>query len=176
LGAWSNGGLAFRILFLLEKLQSKKARAVIATACGVKQYAEQRWGVTLRRFYVKPASVNMKLFKPGHNKDPELLKEFGLEEKVVCVYAGKIGGIYLEAEIFDFFKAASEHWGNDFRALLLTDASGEQVRKLAAGSGLGPDVVMSRFVPFTDVARHLGLGDFAINPVRPIPTKKYCTC
>lgn len=175
LGDWRRDGLAFRILFQLEKLQSRRASAVIATTRGVKDYAEQRWRVRLGRFYVKPASVDMQLFKPDLQKDPELLREFGLEGKLVCVYAGKIGGIYLEREIFDFFQAAATHWGDDFRVLLLTNTDEKRVRELALASGVDPANVISRFVPFAEVPRHLGLGDFAINPVRPIPTKKYCT-
>ena len=175
LGDWPANGLAYRILFSLEKLQSKQAEAVIATTKGVQEYAERKWKVRLRRFYVKPASVDMTMFQPPMEKDPELLRELGLQGKLVCVYAGKLGGIYLEREVFDFFKVASEHWGDRFRVLLLTNAGDERVQELASSSGLEPGVVISRFVPFAEVPRYLSLGDFAINPVRPIPTKKYCT-
>jgi glycosyltransferase involved in cell wall biosynthesis len=175
LGAWPRNGLAHRILFLLEKLQSRRARAAIATTRGVETYAREKFGVRFRSFYVKPASVDLNLFSPARAKDSELLKEFGLEGKLVCVYAGKIGGIYLEQEIFDFFKAASDHWGERFRVLLLTNAGEARVRELAEASGLDPAVVTTKFVPFKDVPRYMGLGDFAINPVRPIPTKRYCT-
>lgn len=174
-GHWTEQSAGFRILFNLEKLQTRLARACIATARGVREYAERRYGVAPRRFYVKPASVDMELFTPRLSKDPALLAELGLEGKLVCVYAGKIGGIYLEREIFDFFKAASLHWGPRFRALMLTNAPDEQVGRLAAESGLDPELIVKRFVAFKDVPRHMGLGDFAINPVRPVPTKRVCT-
>jgi glycosyltransferase involved in cell wall biosynthesis len=174
-GHWDERSLGFRILFLLEKLQTRRLRAAIATSRGVREYAERKYGVRIERFYVKPASVDMELFTPRLAKDPALLKELGLTGKLVCVYAGKIGGIYLEREIFDFFKAAAERWGERFRVLLLTDASDERVSALAAASGLDPTTVVKRFVPFKEVPRYMGLGDFALNPVRPVPTKRYCT-
>ena len=174
-GHWDRRSLGFRILFLLEKLQTRRLRAAIATARGVREYAESKYGVRIERFYVKPATVDLDMFAPRHVKDPALLREYGLEGKLVCVYAGKIGGIYLEREIFDFFKAAVARWGGRFRVLLLTDASDERVASLAAASGLDPAVLVKRFVPFAEVPRYMGLGDFALNPVRPVPTKRYCT-
>lgn len=174
-GHWDERSLGFRILFLLEKLQTRRARAAIATSRGVREYAERKYGVRIERFYVKPASVDMELFAPRPSKDPGLLAELGLGGKLVCVYAGKIGGIYLEREIFDFFRAAADRWGERFRVLLLTDAGEERVAALVAASGLDPAAVVRRFVPFAEVPRHMGLGDFALNPVRPVPTKRYCT-
>ena len=31
------------------------------------------------------------------------------------------------------------------------------------------------FVPHAKIPRYLGLADFAVTPVRPVPTKRYCT-
>lgn len=174
-GWWTRGSRAFKLLFLLERLQSRRAHAVIATTRGVRDYAREKYGAEFERFYVKPATVDLNLFSPARAADPELAKRLGLEDKLVCVYAGKVGGIYLEREMFDFFKAASDHWGECFRVLMLTDTPPERVRALAAASGLSADLVTTTFVEFRDVPRHLALGDFAINPVRPVPTKRYCT-
>ncbi|HEY9284860.1 MAG TPA: glycosyltransferase [Pyrinomonadaceae bacterium] len=174
-GWWGRDSRAFKLLFRLERLQSRRARAAIATTQGVRDYAREKYGAEFARFYVKPATVDLAVFSPEHAKDPALLRRLDLEGKLVCVYAGKIGGIYLEREIFDFLKAAADRWGERFRALLLTDAPRERVRELSAAAGLDPAVVTATFVPFRDVPRHMGLGDFAINPVRPVPTKRYCT-
>jgi glycosyltransferase involved in cell wall biosynthesis len=174
-GAWRAGGLAFKILFFFERLQSKHAAFIIATTAGMKAYAREKYGASLRRFYVKPACVDLSLFSPAEKKDRALLEQYELAGKLVCVYAGKIGGIYLEREIFDFFKAASLHWGDSFRALLLTDASVERVTELAQAAGLDPSIIKTKFVAHAEVPKHMGLGDFAVNPVKPVPTKRYCT-
>ncbi|HYE64808.1 MAG TPA: glycosyltransferase, partial [Pyrinomonadaceae bacterium] len=174
-GTWRKGGLAFKVLFLLEKLKSRHAQAAIATTEGVRGYAKEKYGASPEKFYVKPASVDLEMFSARFIKDAALLRQFDLCGKVVCVYAGKIGGIYLEREIFDFFKAASSYWGDRFRALLLTSADEAKIRGLAVSSGLDPEIIISRFVEHKDIARYMGLGDFAINPVKPVPTKRYCT-
>lgn len=174
-GAWAKGGLAFRILFFFEKLQSKRASFIIATTSGMKAYAALKYGAALERFYVKPACVDLRLFSSEDRKNPVLLEQYDLVDKLVCVYAGKIGGIYLEREIFDFFAVASHYWGERFRVLMLTDASPERVRALALASGLDASILKTRFVAHNEVPRHMGLGDFAINPVKPVPTKRFCT-
>lgn len=174
-GWWTRESKAFKLMFALEGLQSRRARAAVATTRGVRDYAREKYGAEFERFYVKPATVDLERFSPERARDPGLAKQLGLEGRLVCVYAGKVGGIYLERELFDLFGAAAAHWGERFRVLMLTDAPPERVKELAAASGLGPEVVTSKFVEFRDVPRHLALGDFAVNPVRPVPTKRYCT-
>lgn len=174
-GHWGPRSLPFKILWRLERLQARRASAVIGTTQGVRNYAREKYGVELRNFYVKPAGVDLNLFCAASVKNPELLLHYGLSDKIVCAYAGKIGGTYLTREIFDFFKAASNYWGDKFRVLMLTNANAEQIRELALGSNLNPDLITAKFVPHEEVPKYIGLGDFAINPVRPVPTKRYCT-
>ena len=174
-GSWRANSFAFKILFFLEKLQSRRARAVIATARGMRDYARERYGARFDSFYVKPACVDLNKFSPARVKDSALVAEYRLDGKIVCVYAGKIGGIYLEREIFDLFKVASDYWDDRFRVILLTDADPERVRRLSTESGFATENLIVKFVEHKDVPRYLSLGDFAINPVKPVPTKRYCT-
>ena len=173
-GTWKKGGLAFRILFFLEKKQTQKAKALIGTSAGMKQYAAEKYGVQVKNFFAKPACVDLKKFSPKE-KDVALLKELGLENKIVCVYAGKLGGIYFKAEVFDFIKACYDHWKDDFRFLMLTNASREEIEAECNRASLPCEIVISRFVFHSEIPDFLSLGDFAINPVKPVPTKRYCT-
>lgn len=173
-GTWRKTGAAYKILFSLEKKQTKKAKALIATTVGMKQYALEKYGVDVKNFYVKPACVDTDKFFP-REKDPLLIKELGLENKIVCVYAGKLGGIYFKEETFDFIKACYDHWRDDFRFLMLTNAPKEEIEQQVNRVGLPGNIVTSFFVFHQDIPRYMSLGDFAINPVKPVPTKKYCT-
>ena len=173
-GTWRKDGLAYKILFSLEKRQTKKAIALIGTTAGMKQYAAEKYGVQIKNFFVKPACVNMGKFSPKE-KDKRLLKELDLENKIVCVYAGKLGGIYLKSEVFDFIKQCHDHWKNNFSFLMLTNARREDIDEECKRAGLPMEVVISRFVFHNEIPSYLSLGDFAINPVKVVPTKKYCT-
>ncbi len=172
---WNKNGLVYRILFFFEKLQTKRAKVLIAAAGGMRDYARKKYKVNLPDFYVKPACVNLEQFSYRNIHRKELINKFGFQDKIVCVYAGKLGGIYLDKEVFDFFKIASEYWGNKFRVLLLTSHTNEEINKYAEASNLDNDIISTEFVPHKDIADYLGIGSFGITPVKPIPTKKYCT-
>ncbi len=173
-GTWKKDGMAYKILFSLEKKQTQRARALIATTAGMKQYALGRYGVEVKNFFVKPACVDLEKFSPSE-KDIPLLRELELEDKIVCVYAGKLGGIYLKEEVFNFIRMCHDRWKDDFRFLMLTNASKAEIDSEIERVGLPGNIVTRRFIYHHDVPRYLSLGDFAINPVKPVPTKKYCT-
>ncbi|HJS54775.1 MAG TPA: hypothetical protein VJ765_09535 [Chitinophagaceae bacterium] len=173
-GTWTRTALAYRILFFLEKKQTKRAKVLIGTTLGMKQYALERYGIEVKNFYVKPACVDLVKFYPSE-KDPLLLKELALKNKIVCVYAGKLGGIYLKEEVFDFIKLCYDRWEDHFRFLILTNATKGEINSEMQRVKLPGNIVISKFIHHGDVPRYLSLGDFAINPVKPVPTKKYCT-
>jgi glycosyltransferase involved in cell wall biosynthesis len=173
-GTWKKNGAAYRILFSLEKKQTQRAKVVIATTAGMKQYALEKYGVKVQNFFVKPACVDLEKFYPSE-KDPKLLKELGFEDKIICVYAGKLGGIYFKKEVFDFIKLCYDHWKNDFRFLILTSATKKEIDAEVEKIKIPGDIVISSFIFHDDIPRYLSLGDFAINPVKPVPAKRYCT-
>lgn len=172
---WNKNSFKYRLLFYFEKKQSQRAKTIISTTEGMKDYALKKYGVDLDNFYVKPACTDMKIFSINKKKDKNLSAELQTINKIVCVYAGKFGGIYLSKEVFDFFRESEKKWGDKFRALLLTPTPKEELNKLAKDSGFDPTKMIVRFVDHKDISRYMGLGDFAITPVKPIPTKKYCT-
>ena len=174
-GTWTKESLAFRLLFWFEKKQTERAMWIISATEGMREYAHRKYQVDIRNFCVKPACVDLNLFSEEIANDQQLRHELALEGKMVCVYAGKFGGIYLENEIFDFIKIASHHWGEKFRFLILTNHSQEEIIKYCTRAGVNPDCIVIKFVPHNEVPRYMGLADFALTPVKPIPTKRYCT-
>lgn len=174
-GTWSRRGAAFRILFRFERWQSRRAVAHIACASGMRQYAQEKYGVRCERFFVKPACVDLERFSIEQRKDPTLLRELGLDGKLVLVYAGKFGGIYLEREVFDLLRVARDHWGDRFHVLLLTGHGVTELEPLMRSAGLDPSMFTIRFVRHAEVPRYMGLADVAMTPVRSVPTKRYCT-
>lgn len=172
-GTWKKESFAYRLLFRLEKLQLKRAKHVICAADGMIAYSQKTYGIIKSSYFVKPACVDLQLFRKQEKND-KLVPEVQ-PGSIVCVYAGKFGGIYLEQEVFDFFKTAHSHWGNKFRVLLLTNHSQEEISAFCKTSGLNPGVVTHRFVKHENVPAYMSLGDFGICPVKPVPTKEFCT-
>lgn len=173
-GTWKKGGIAFRILFRLEKKQTFHAKYLIGVVKGMQDYAKEKYGYSGNNFLFKPACIDLNQFNLSRRKNSVLLKKLNLEGKIVCVYAGKFGGLYLKDEVFEFFHRAFEHWGNDFRVLLLTSTPRNEIEKLC-GDAIPSDQVISAFVPHEEMADYLGLGDFAFSAFKPVPSRLYCT-
>lgn len=173
-GTWKKNSLAYRLLFALEKRQLKKASDVICAAEGMISYSQATYGIVKQRYFVKPACVDLTLFDYHNSASPDLLPDLP-EGTVLCVYAGKFGDIYLSQEVFDFFKVAQSFWGNRFKVLLLTNHTATEISDYCRHSNLPEEVVIRRFVPHHEVPQYMKFGSFGICPVKPVPTKKFCT-
>lgn len=174
-GVWTKNGFAHRLLFFFEKRLTKRAKYLIATTEGMKSYAKNKYRFQGNNIFVKPACVNLGFFSENNLKIKHLVDELNLTDKIVCVYAGKFGGIYLENEVFDFFKVAENYWGSNFRALILSTHSKQEIENYCKKNNLTPATVIHKFISHHEIPNFIGLGDFGITPVKPIPTKRYCT-
>jgi glycosyltransferase involved in cell wall biosynthesis len=175
-GNWKKNSLAFRTLFLFEKLQSRKAYAVIALSSGMMEYAKEKYNTSFIRYYVRATCVDLNLFNLNSLRTKKIISELGIKNNdIVCIYSGKLGGIYLDNEIFELFKSAIAYWGTRFKAILLTDTPRIAISEYLHKYSIDEKTVTSLFVSHFDVKEYLAVANFAICPVKPIPTKKYCS-
>jgi len=172
-GTWKRFGLAFKLLYWLERKQANAAEHLIGLTAEMRQYSIEKYRVNPKNYYVKPACVDLELF--SNAKYPDIRDDLGIhKEDVVCVYAGKIGGIYLEDEIFEFWKICSSTFEH-FKVIFLSNYDDSRFRKMIVKYNLGENVILKRLVPHEDVPLFMAQADFALNPVKPVPSKRYCT-
>ncbi len=174
-GEWKKNSIAFKILFWFEKKMSRKAKTVIALTEGMKEYAKKRYNTTFKNYYVKPSLVDLEKFSFDTQKDEELIKKYNLTGKIVCLYAGKLGGIYLDNEVFELFHEAYKYWKKDLKILLLTNKDKKQVVRLIKQHNIPENIIEVLFVDYSNIHKYYRLADFAINPVKPVPSKRFCT-
>lgn len=174
-GTWTRKGLAFKILWWLEKKQTQRASQFIAIASGMNQYAQEKYGVHIKKIYTKPSCVDLQKFQVKEESHREIREKLGWQNKIVCIYAGKFGGIYLEKEVFDFFSVANQYWGDQFRVLLLTSLSKEEVLHYCKHSSVPAYIFYIDKVAFDQMPLYLSAADFGFTPVKPVPSKRYCS-
>jgi len=175
-GTWSNTGLKYKVLSRFEKMEAKYADNLIFAAPGMQNYIKDKYDVAIEKYQVKPACVDLDAFSDKMLKDSKLMQQFGFNDKIVCVYAGKFGGIYLTDETFQFIKKCQDHWGLErFRFLLLSNIDDAYVKQMAMKYQIDESVIVKLFIPHSEIAKYMGLADFAICPVKPVPSKKYCS-
>jgi glycosyltransferase involved in cell wall biosynthesis len=170
---WQKNSIRFKLLMHYEKLQLKLASHVICATKGMIAYSQKKYNIIKEHYFIKPACVDFSKFEAG-KKDFKLVNGIN-EDDIICVYAGKFSGIYLEKEVFDFFAIAHLHWGNKFKVVLLTNEPKEKIDQYCVNSNLDPGIINLKFVPHSEVPKYMALGDFGICPVKPVPTKRYCT-
>lgn len=170
---WSRNSFQFKALFAFERLQGKRASKLICCVKEMKEYAKTKFHFDIKDVIDKPACVDLTKFSLKNRKNPYLVKKLGLENKIVCVYAGKFGGLYLEQEVFDFLKVAYDKWKDDFRVLLLTSTSDEKIQYWCTKAGLPFHVIKKTFCFHDEVPDYIGLGDFGISPYNPVPSRRY---
>jgi hypothetical protein len=174
-GTWKNGSIAHRVLFYMERKQTFHAKWLIGVVPAMQEYARLKYGYTGNNFVFKPACVDLEKFTLSRRKNPQLVKSLGLEDKITCVYVGKFGGLYMREKAFEFFRACFDYWGDKFRVLLVTSTKREELDELCVQAGIPVEKVISKFLPPEEVPDYLGLGDFAISAVKPVPSRKCCT-
>ena len=174
--AWSRSGLKYKVLSYFERKEAKTAGHLIFAAEGMENYIASRYGIEVKNYYAKPACVDLNEFGKELLKDAAMLDKLQLKGKVVGMYAGKFGGIYMEEETFEFIKCCMDYWGADkFRFLLLSNVDDAYVNEMSRKHGIANDIIVKRFVPHNEVGMYMGQADFAICPVKPVPTKRYCS-
>ena len=174
-GSWRFDGFKFKVLFFFEKLMSHRAIALISLTQGMKEYAAIKYGLNSDKFYVKPACVDFGLFALSKIKNRELMKQFNLLDKIVMLYVGKFGGIYLDKEVFDFANYAYTYFGESFRLLLVTPHKIEEINEFCNNAGIPTNIVVTKNVTHQNIPIYMGMADFAITPVKSVPSKRYCS-
>lgn len=173
---WKKSGLKYKLLFYFEGLETRMADYLIFAAPGMQNYIREKYGTLINQYSVKPACVNTENFSDKFIANKELMDKYNLAGKMVCVYAGKFGGIYLEDEVFQFVKACESFWGEDrFRFLLLSNVEDTYMKRKIDEHHIKPSTIIKLFVKHTEIPYYMGLADFAMSPYKPVPSKRYCT-
>jgi len=174
-GEWTKTSKTFKILFWLEKKMSRRAKTVIALTEGMRRHAKEKYNTEFENYYIKPSMVDLQKFSFDNYKDEKLIEELNLKGKTVGLYAGKFGGIYLEKEIFELIKQAYNYWGEKLKILLLTNTKKSEIYKFATEVNIPKNIFEVLYVDYSVIDKYFRLVDFAINPVKPVPSKRYCT-
>ena len=73
------------------------------------------------------------------------------------------------------WRRAGVSWGDGVGLLLLTPQRREDLGPMMRNAGCDPGIFIIQAVPHAEVADWMGLADFALTPVKPVPTKALCT-
>lgn len=175
---WKPNSLPFKLLHYFEKKMTHHAKYLIATTEGmIKEYATQKFNYSPQKnnWFVKPACVDFHLFQPNEKERISWRKKMKIENKIIGIYIGKFGGIYWEDEFFLWLNIAQQYWKEQFYFILLSSHSKEYIDKKCKQYSVPTNQILHLFVPHAQVHQYLNIADYAISPIKPVYTKKFCS-
>ena len=134
-------------------------------------------GVPAARIATVPCSVDVAAFGFDAAARQRVRQRLGIAaDAVVGVYVGKFGSIYYDAEAFDVFRAAADHFGPGFRLLVLTPDAEAIVRGKLRAAGLPPEAAaFVGLAAHAEVPDYLSAADFAFATIKPAPCRLFCS-
>ncbi|GAC18541.1 TIGR04063 family PEP-CTERM/XrtA system glycosyltransferase [Paraglaciecola arctica] len=166
-GTCKEGDLRYRLTRKMENLVVNRVDAVTTICEGLRNDLVSR-GVPEEKITVIPNAVNIEQFNLITEKNSELAKQLGLEDKVVLGFLGSFYGY----EGLELLVAAMPGILKQIpNAMLLLVGGGPQEQNLKTqihSLGLQDKVIMPGRVPHADVTRYYSLVDLLVYPRKPM--------
>ncbi|MEQ8925914.1 MAG: hypothetical protein RLO81_08885 [Fulvivirga sp.] len=172
-GTWNSTDWEFKVLKKMERIVAKKANGLITGTSAYKAHIDG-WGYSTE-VHVIPSCIDTDLFRFYPDKRGNIRSEFSIaDNEIVLVYLGKLGGMYMDDELFKFFRNCFES-GNKFRFWIFTGDPHEEILSKFDKYSLPHHITLVRQLEPTEVPYYLSAADIGIVGVRPFPSKRYCS-
>jgi glycosyltransferase involved in cell wall biosynthesis len=167
-GHWKRGGALYRLTKRAERWLMRSADGFVVLTDRVQK---ELFAQEARPVEVIPCCIDQARFTRVDATQRDRLREsLGAREKIVVVYVGALGEMYLPREMADFFAAAKAADARVF-PLILTQSRAELITSHLAAHGFGPGDYHIAYVGPAELPAHLAASDAAISFVRPCYSK-----
>lgn len=166
-GTCKEGDLRYRLTRKMENLVVNRVDAVTTICEGLRNDLIGR-GVPQAKITVIPNAVNIEQFNLITEKNNELAKQLGLEDKIVLGFLGSFYGYEGLELLVEAMPGILKQIPN---AMLLLVGGGPQEQNLKTqihSLGLQDKVIMPGRVPHADVTRYYSLVDLLVYPRKPM--------
>jgi len=168
-GEWTRGGLLYRGLSWLMRLQRRTALRVVTVAHNYRRILMAD-GMDSDRILVAPCPVDSERMRFDPEARGAMRERIGMGEGTAAIYLGKFGGLYHRERSFLAFARFLEQAGSDARMIIMTPEPKDDV--LAGLRQAGADLarVHVGFAPHNEVPAWLSAADIAFAPYRGTPS------
>ncbi len=164
-GHWRRNGLAFRAMAWVEAAARNRAHAIVVLSHRLRNDFIKQFGVRAP-ITVIPCCVDTDRFQFRPDDRDRKRRELGIGDERLFVYVGKVGARYLVSEMFAFYAAARQAWGN-VRLLILSGDPADRFAEIAAAQKIVPSDYTLIRADYRDVPAWLCAADAGIALIRP---------
>jgi len=165
-GRWRAGGLLYRLTKAAERklYRSSDGFVVLTERARETLFPEGTGG---RPLEVIPCCVDDERFAAAERLDRTAVrKELGIDDRLVFIYVGALGGYYLVREMAEFLAVAREQDARVF-ALVLSQSAPDALKSELSRLSFSDDDYRVLNVPPEDVPKYLRAADVALSLIRP---------
>jgi len=171
-GVWSKAAWEYRLLKMLEFRVAKQARHIITGTKAFKEVLASRGVKT--EIHVIPSCVDTSRFRYLADERLTLRSKLEIpESRIVIVYLGKLGGMYMDEEIFVFMAQCLKDGVGDFGFFLFTNEHVVRINERLAKHGIPESRVHVQYLKPDQVPAYLSAADIAFCGIRPIFSRRY---
>lgn len=173
-GIWKRSSLKYKLLRYFEKVQVRRAKAIVVPTNASKQLILDH-GAT-GSIFVRPISVDTELYCPDTASRRLIRDKLPVQDRTVLLYTGKFGGIYYNtSDLAAFFNSVSKYAPELF-LLIITNTPAELVQESMLKAGIARDRFhISGFVPYSELPSFMNAADLGLLAVPPFPSQRYRT-
>lgn len=173
-GVWRSNSWEAQILKYFEKKIAIKASLII-TATQKMIEVIKVWG-TNSQFLRAPSCVDIEKFTFSKSSRLSLREHYKIkDDECIIIYLGKLGGMYMEEEIFEFFSYCQQNSSMKFKFWILSIEPVEKIENLFKSHNIPSEKYLIKSVKRDDVYKYLSAADIGLVAVRPKPSRRFCS-
>jgi len=173
-GVWRSNSWEAKILKYYEKRIATKASLII-TATQKMIEVITAWG-TNSQFLRAPSCVDIEKFTFSERSRLSLREHYKIkDDECIIIYLGKLGGMYMEEEIFEFFSYCQQNSVRKFKFWILSIEPAEKIKSLFKAHNIRSEKYLINSVKRDDVYKYLSAADIGFVAVRPKPSRRFCS-
>lgn len=174
-GVWTENSWEGKLIQSAEKRIANQCELILT---GSEAYRDiiLSWGVSGEKIKIVPSCVDADFFTYSAQDRNSIRQQLNIApEEVVITYLGKFGGMYMEEELFEFFKVCEQHKELTFRFFIFSGDNQDQINQWIDQHQLPREKVFLSFLTREEVPKYLSASDFGFVGVRTFPSKRYCS-
>ncbi len=169
---WSESSWEYKLLKKLEIPIANHCEHIITATSAYKNILiERKIGTNI---HVIPSCINMDDYYCDNEARLQIRSELNIkEDQIVIVYLGKIGGMYMEEELFTFFQHCLNLNPDRIQFLLFTNYPQALIGQKLNEFNIPQNKIHSKYLHKEEVSKFLSAADIGFCGVRPIPNQRF---
>ena len=162
-GYWTRDRFEYKLVKAYESRIFHRAEGVVVLTEALRKWVVSSGQLGKRtRIEAIPCCVDVARFHFDEAKRAEIRRELGIEDRLVLVYSGSLGGMYCDEELAKFAGVAKQRAGQRFAFLILSRSPTKDLEAALHARGVTTDEIFVRSASPTEVPGYLSAGDAAM--------------